>query len=169
MDAATPETEDEKKHRLHAERMRKTDAEVVEEYLAFMPPHVRAVMAEPLRPLLGSLISRERARCVTVLQMAANYHKRRMEEIESTIAGQIAAGGPVDGLGVQRIAAQECVRACLSAARAINVPPGGCEICMGARNIPGSVVLAGGQRVLVPCPACSVSATNGAAAPPGGG
>jgi hypothetical protein len=136
-----------------------------------MPPHVRAVMAEPMRPLLGNLILRERARCAEMLRVGVAYHRSRLASVEGLIDAAALTGNTVEAskLGIQRIAIAETIKSMEVAVRAVGVPPGTCQKCGGAKVVPGGVVLAGGQPTMLPCPACaSTPAAPPAAAPANG-
>lgn len=146
--------EREKKRKEIEARMRRTDAQVVEDYVRMMPPHIRALIAEPMRPLLGSIIQRERARCVELLKAGVAFHKRRLHELEQAILGTIASNGNANGLAAQRAIIEEAISTMRGAARAVSAPPGSCRTCMGEKMIPSEIRLAGGQTPLVPCPEC---------------
>jgi hypothetical protein len=149
--------------RLARERRLKTsDAEVVEQYVGMMPLHVRAVMAEPLRPMFGALIQRERARCVDILRIIAGHLEAEVGQIENTITAAIGAGAPVAELAVQRAAKIAQALAVANCAKTIAVPPGSCNRCGGTKMVPSSIRLPGGQTPMLPCPACAGSPASAA-------
>jgi len=148
------DAEREKMRKAIEDRMKRTDAQVVEDYVKMMPPHVRAIMAEPLRPLLGALIQRERARCVDLLKAGVAFHKQRLRELEGAILGTIASNGNPEGLARQRPIIEAAITTMRSAARAIAAPPGSCKTCFGEKKVPSNLRLEGGQTPMVPCPDC---------------
>ncbi len=111
--------------------MKMSDGEVVEQFVKMMPPHVRALMAEPMRPLLAALIQRERARCVDTLKIGVMYHRHRLAGVEGQITASISVGAHAKAaeLGTHRVAAQECVIAMETATKAVAMPPGSCSSC----------------------------------------
>lgn len=141
-------------------RLKMTDAEVVEHCLEQMPLHVRAVLAAPLRPLLASLIARERARCVDVLNIGVKWHQMEVRRIEGAITAAIAAGQPADELALQRTSAIAQVLAVANCAKAVSIAPGSCSRCGGTQKIPSSIVLSGGQVPMLPCPACTTNSAS---------
>jgi len=134
-----------------------TDAATVDAWLGKLPANVRIALGEPLRGFVEAIIQHERARCVAVLHVGGRYHRSKVAEAESAIAAGIAQGGSVAELAVARTSQIACVQALETAARAVGASPGSCAKCGGARVVPAAIVLAGGQKPLVPCQACAVT------------
>jgi hypothetical protein len=147
-----------------------TDAATVDEWMGKLPANLRIALGPALRGFVEAIIQHERARCVAVLKVGGRYHRSKVAEAESAIAAGIAQGASVAELAVARASQIACIQAMETAARAVGASPGACTKCGGWRLVPAAIVLAGGQKPLVPCQACAVTppvnGTNGAIVTP---
>lgn len=147
-----------------------TDAATIEEWLGKLPANLRMALGPPLRGFIKAIIDHERARCVGVLKIGVRYHRSKTAEIESAIAGALAQGSSVAELAVARAQQIACIQAMETAGRAVGASPGACARCGGAGVVPAAIVLAGGQKPLLPCQDCAmtppVNGTNGAVVTP---
>jgi hypothetical protein len=118
-----------------------------------------------LRPLAGAVLAgmrQERQRIRQIIEEGRVAHLKLKNETEGGIAMALMGHDERTAalLGEQRQRAIITVQIFAMALRAIDMPIGMCPQCEGARVVPSSLVLPGGQPSLSPCPNCTTAPSH---------
>jgi hypothetical protein len=133
-----------------------TDDQVADAYISQLPPTMRLALGENLKALIKNVTDRERKRCARILHHGVRYQEHLVQQVEAQATAAIAAGqvAQAEQLSARREPFIQSAKALAAAVKIIMQEPGSCRTCGGSKMAPTNIVLAGGQRPMVPCPAC---------------